>query len=245
MQWPDLLIAIGTYSQQEQADTSFTTTIPTFVSNAELRIYREMDLAGTTGQNRTLQTVAFSKTIDMTTMTGQNVEGTPVLFEYPVVVQGLSALVKNNWVPFQLTSQDFIDMVWPDETQSKAPDVGLAYYTMLDAQSAKIAPVPDAVYPLRVTGTWRPAPMSASNPVTYIGEHFPDMLLCAVMVEIMGYQRDFGAQSDNPQAAMSWAERYEQAKSSAKDEEAARQGLGPGFQPYRPAPLAGPQPNQR
>lgn len=242
MRWPDFLSALSYYAQQEQPDASFTAATPTFVNNAELRIYRDLDFAATSGQNTSLQTVAFSKTIDLTVMTGQTVAGTAIAYQFPVVVQNISARVGNAWVPFQLVSQDYLDMIWPNETVFAAPATGLAYYTMLDAQTAKIAPVPDSVYPLRVTGTWRPAPISAANPETWLSSNLPDLFFAAVMIEVMGYQRNFGAQSDDPRAAISWTQRYDEAKRSAMMEEAVRKGLGPGFQPFTPTPLANPPP---
>lgn len=243
MQWPDLVSQLSFYTQQEQADPSFTSATPTFVNNAELRIYRELDFMASSGQNLSLQTTAGSKTLDLTGMTGQTVAGgTPVAYPYPVVVQGIAARIGSRWIPFQLVSLDWLEMSWPDETRAAAPTVGLAYYNMLDNQTARLAPVPDLAYRLRVTGQWRPAPMSPSNPETWLGDNLPDLLFCAVMVEAMGYQRDFGTQAADPQAAMSWEARFEDAKRSALREEALRKGLGPDYQPYAPAPLAHPPP---
>ena len=33
---------------------------------------------------------------------------------------------------------------------------------------------------------------------------YPELLLCACMVFASGYQRDFGAQAEDPQKAVSW-----------------------------------------
>lgn len=240
MQWPDLVAACAYYVQQEQADSSYTAAFPTFVVNAELRIYRDLDLSAASGQNFSISTTAFSKTVSLAPMTGQTIQGTAVAFGYPVIVDEISAKVGNRWIPYQLTSLAWIDTVWPDETQSAPPAVGAAFYTMLDQQTARLAPVPDAIYQLRVSGMWRPAPMSATNPETYLGDAFPDLLFAGVMVEAAGYQRDFGAQSDNPQMALSWEARYQDALRGAKREEALKQGLGPQYQPMPPAPMAHP-----
>jgi hypothetical protein len=240
MQWPDLVAQLSYYCQQEQPDASFTAATPTFVNHAELRCYRELDFAAASGQNTSLATTALSKTVDLTVTTGQTIHGTAVAYQFPVVVETLAARVGNRWIPFQLTSLDWLDFVWPDETVSAPPVPGLAYYHMLDSQTARLAPVPDMIYPLRVTGTWRPAPMSADNPITWLGTYLPDLLFNAVMIEAMAYQRDFGAQSDNPQAALSWEAKYQDCKRNALREEALRKGLGPDFQPYAPAPLAHP-----
>jgi hypothetical protein len=242
MQWTDLVAALSFWTQQEQPDASFTAATPTMVNNAELRIYRELDFAATSGQNSSLQTVAFQNTVDLSAMTGQTISTAPVADQYPVVVESIAARVGNRWIPFQLVSLDWLDMTWPDLTLSAPPAAGLAYYSILDDRTAQLAPVPDLVYPLRVNGTWRPAPMSADNPQTWLGDHLPDLLFFAVMVEAMGYQRDFGAATENPQAAISWEARYGEAKRTAMREESLRRGLGPDYQPYPPAPMAKPPP---
>jgi hypothetical protein len=242
MQWDDLVAAVSYYVQQEQPDGSYTAAFPTMVSNAELRIYRDFDMAATSGTNTSITTTAFNRTVDLSPMSGQTIQGTTVAYGYPVIIEEIFAKVGNRWIPYTLASLAWIDSVWPDETQAATPTLGAAYYTMLDQQTALLAPVPDGNYQLRIAGTWRPAPMSASNPETYLGDAFPDLLFAAVMVEAMGYQRDFGAQSDDPRAALSWETRYQDVLRTAKREEALKQGLGPQYQPIPPAPMARPAP---
>jgi hypothetical protein len=107
---------------------------------------------------------------------------------------------------------------------------------MVDDQTGVLAPVPDAAYTLRVTGLWRPAPMSATNPRTWLGDNLSDLMFAAVMLEVMAYQRDFGAQADNPQAALSWEAEYQFRLHGAKREEALRKGLPVGQPPAPPGP---------
>jgi hypothetical protein len=116
---------------------------------------------------------------------------------------------------------------------------------MNDNQTAIVAPVPDLAYPLRITGTWRPAPMGASNPKTWLGDNLPDLLYAAVMVEAFAYQRDFSPTGDQPQAAMSWATQYNDLKRAALQEELLKKGMGPGYQPYPPAGPAAISPGAR
>jgi hypothetical protein len=241
MQWPALVDALARWMQQEQPDDSFTAATPVFVNNAELRCYRDLDLAASSGQNLSLSTIALSKTLSLVPMTGQTVNGTPVAYAYPVVVQGISARVGNRWVPYQLSSLDWLDYVWPDETAASPPSVGFAFYSMLDNQTARLAPIPDLVYPLRITGQWRPAPMTADNPQTWLWDNIPDLAFAAVMGEAIRYQRDFGPGAPDPQALPEWERTYNRCLMSAKAEEFVRKGLGPDFTPFQPAPMAHPQ----
>lgn len=238
MQYADVIAALSYWCQQEQPDASFTAATPTMLARAELRAYRELQLAITSDQNFSLQTVAFRKSLDLTQTTGATIGGTgAVAQQWPVIVEAIAARVGNRWIPYQLCSLDWLNLSWPDETQFAPPSLGNAWYAMLDPLTALLAPVPDAVYPLRVAGQWRPAPISASNPNTWLWENIPDLAFAALMIEAMGYQRDFGAGSDDPRAAVSWEQRYQQAKASAMLEEQLRQGLGPGYTALPPTPL--------
>jgi hypothetical protein len=243
MNWSDLVSTLAVYAQQEQADASFTAATPYFVQAAENRIYRDLDISAVSGVNYSLFAIPQSSIQDLSNMTGQTVLGTAVAYPYPVVVESLAARVLNRWIPYQLTSRDWLDYVWPDLTLTAAPVPGLAYYTVVDPVTVLLAPVPDQPYPLRIAGTWRPAPMSAGNPSTYLGTEYADLLFSAVMVEVNGYQRSFGAMADDPRAAISWEKRYSDNLATVRREEFLRQGLGVGFSPYAPAPMAGPPPN--
>lgn len=242
MQWTDLTNALGYYLQQFQnPPAEWTDSLPTIVNNAELRIYRDLDFLATRGQNSSLTFTAGNRVLSMAPMSGQTVAGFPTLNSYPVVVQGVAALVppNNGRVRFILTSIDFIDMVWPDSTITQEPSTALAYYALLDHETVVVAPTPDKSYVAQVTGTWRPAPMSAGNPDTWLGDNLPDLLFKACMVEATGWMRDFGQQSDDPKLAMSWEAAYQAAKMNALEEEQRRKGQDPGWAPYSPTPLSG------
>lgn len=240
MTYADLIVALGVYTQQEVADPSFTAATPTFITLAEQRILRRLDLAASSGENKSLSTSIGGKVLDLSGMTGQTVsDGTPLAYPFPVVVEAIAARVGPRWIPFQLVSLDFLNLVWPDDALQAPPAVGFAYYVMQDNQTALLAPTPDAAYPLRIGGQWRPAGISASNQTTWLSVFLPDVLIAAVILEAMLYQRDLG-DPQNPQGVAVWQAKYEDAIKSAATEEAVKKGLGPSFQPFMPAPLANP-----
>lgn len=243
MQYSDLIAALSFYTQQEAPDASFTAATPRFIEATEQRIYRELDFNETSGQNFSLQTTPQDRYVHLDAMTGQTVsDGTPVFQQYPKVVQSVAARVGNRWIPYQVATRNFVDMVWPDLTQTAAPVLGLAYYCTFDDHTLVLAPVPDMAYPLRIDGQWRPSPMSAANPATWLGTNLPDLLFAGVMAEALRYQRDFGAGSEDPQALPAWEARFQDAKRSALIESQLTKSQGPGYQPYMPAPLAMPEP---
>ncbi len=83
-------------------------------------------------------------------------------------------------------------------------------------------------------------PISADNSETWLSKFDPDLLFIACMVEATGWAQNFGAQSDNPQMALSWAKRYEEAKASVMELEQRRKSQGSGWQPFSSTPLAQP-----
>ena len=248
MQYSDVVNALGYYCQQYISPSAeWTASLPTILNNAELRVYRDLDFLATRGENATVSFTAGSRTLSMAPMTGNPLSSGDRLFNsYPVVVQGVSAIVPQGDAPqagtrvrFILTSVDFIDVVWPEEATTQAPSTALAYYALLDHQTIIVAPTPDKAYTAEITGTWRPAPLSSTNPSTWLWSNLPDLAFKAAMVEAAGWMRDFGQQSDDPKMAQSWEALYQEAKANAMEEESRRKGQDPGWQPFSPTPLSG------
>lgn len=234
--YTDLVSDLETYCAQSSSQPgtgNFASEVGTFINNAELRIYRELDFLSTRG---TSTSVACAAGMSSVSLGGMSVNGAPV---YPVVIQALSYVLPSGVrVPCELVSNDFIDVFWPNASTMATPAFGLARFAQLDHQTLTLAPTPDATYPLEITGTWRPILMSATNTQTWLGDNLPDLLLAASMVEASAFMREFGAASDNPQMAMSWEKHYQDLKASAMEEEQRRKSQDPGWSPYSPAPLA-------
>jgi len=248
MLWNDIVNQVGSYAQQEPAvaNPSFTLSLPTFTSSAELRIYRDLDFLSARGQNATVSFTTGSRTLSLAGMTGALIGGFPVQNAYPVVVQGIAAILPAATLPaagkrvrFLLTTVDFIDSIWPSEATTQAPADGQAYYAMLDHQTAIVAPTPDAAYKAEVTGTWRPAPMSPAQPESWLGDNLPDLLLKATLVEAFSWEENYQQTMAGGGASAYWEGEYQKAKQTAIEEEQRRRGQDPGWAPFSPTPLAG------
>lgn len=231
MQWTDLETALTDYLQQEPPSSDFTTALTTIVGNAELRIYRDLDFLATRGTNASLSTASGTFQYDLGNLTGQEVGTYPVAYEYPVEIEGIAIEVSSSWVSMRPVSLDFLQRMWPATATTGVPAAGLAWFAMLDHRNAVIAPTPGAIYPMRVTGRWRPAPMSSGQASSYLGDVYPDLLFNAAMIEGLAWQRDFGAAAADPRIALSWEERYQAAKATAIMEEARKSGHGRRTQP--------------
>lgn len=240
-----LVAAIDNYLEQDPSQPGtdqFAAAIPTFLSNAEQRIYRELDFLTTRQQVAQSTFTAGSRSLSLTTLSTGNYP------QYPIVVQGVAAILpasvsvpsSGTRIQYELTSLDFIDMAWPTEASTAPPSEEFAYFAMKTDQEVVVAPTPDQTYTAEVTGTFRPAPMSVSNTTTWLGDNLPDLLFFACMIEATGYLRDYGASSDDPRLAISWDKRFADAKASAMSEESRRKGEGTGWTPYSPSVLAQP-----
>jgi hypothetical protein len=107
--------------------------------------------------------------------------------------------------------------------------------------TVRFMPTPDQAYPVEFLGDIRPLPLSNANPETFLSVYYPELFLAACMIFAAGYQRDFGAQAEDPQRAQSWETQYGNLRMGVTLEAARMRGEGPGFTAAMPAPLAQPR----
>ena len=223
--------------------------LPQVIQYAELRLYRDPDLD-----------FLATRTTDVSQKTTRGFRSVPIPAQF-IVVEAVSLILPANTLPtiagaqrlpLLRTTRPWLDTVWPVESIVQPPAPFETYWAMFSEEEAAegddplpgpsaflIGPTPDDVYVAEVTGTFRPAPLSAANPQTFISIYLPDLMLSASMVFVAGFQKSYGQQSDDPRLAMSWEQIYQEQKRSAAVEEARKKSLSVGGSPYPPALLAG------
>ncbi len=246
MTYAELVTALEVLAMQLPPATAddFLAYIPTAIANAELRIYRDMsDLLASRGQNTNIAFTANSPLLSLNGLAAQVTapivfQGATLAYTNPVTVERVEALVTATapstglqWVSLLRSSLEFVQMTWPNTTLTAAPVFGSGYYCLLDDRTVLVAPTPDAAYPARITGTWRPATLSEANPSSYLSVSYPDLLLASAMLEITGYMANWGSQADDPKQAVSWLQMYGQRLAAAKAEEMRRRGMPPSAAP--------------
>jgi len=102
----------------------------------------------------------------------------------------------------------------------------------------RLMPTPDKSYTVELTGIIRPETLSPTNNETFLSTRHAELLLCACMVFASGYQRDFGAQAEDPQKAVSWDAQYKDMMQGVMVEQARLRGEGAGYTAQAPVPLA-------
>jgi len=233
MNYNDYIQQIATMSVIPVSDANYQIILPQMISYAELRMQRDLDFLSTQ-----ISTTAYSFTASNGTLTIPTSQFVvPQTFE---VIDG-----SGNSSPLLPITKEFIQNVYGSGSTTGLPQYFAVYggdtaTTGLTSQNIIVGPIPNSAYNVRLTGTVRSAPLSASNTTTFISVYLPDMFIMASMVYISAYQRNFGRQSDDPQMAQSYENQYQVLKSSALIEENRKKFEAAAWTSYSPAPAASP-----
>lgn len=231
MNYAEYVSAVETILVITPGNAKFASVLPRMIEYAELRMIRDLDFLQTVGTD-VVPLVAGNRSVTLPSEL--------VVVNSANVVTPAATLpddgVRN---PLQRVTVDFLNFAWPQASASSADQIP-QYYAMLDQWTAIVAPAPGGAFNFEVVGTFRPEPLSESNPTTFISTYLPDLFLAASLVFGAGYQRDFGSQSDDPQLAISWEQTYKSLLGGAAVEEARKKSMSEGWTPYMPVPIATP-----
>jgi hypothetical protein len=194
------------------SDPNFTTILPTAIDYAELSIYRDLDFVALHG-NFSMGTAAVGVST----------------YDVPSGFVVLETMFYGDLLPITPASQEFIRLCYagsangPPECFCVMGSAGGSNWT--PAMQVLLGPAPDQTYLLTAYGTNRQVPLSASNPTTFISENLPDLFWAASMIFFAGYNRNFGAMSDDPRQAISWEQEYQRLLKGAEREEIRKKFL--------------------
>lgn len=210
-------------------DANYLTALPNFIDDAEQRMYRDLDLLATVVRDTSGTLTANSRD-----------------FTFPqhiVVSEAMSVFTpvgtttnRNQLVP---ATREFIDAIYGSDLAPSTPSIP-QYYAMITDQTVIVGPSPDAAYKVELTGTVRPTPLSETNPTTYLTLYLPDLFFTASLIFAYGYLKDYGASTDDPNAAASWASHYDKTIQGAMTEEQRKKYAAAAWTSKQPAPLATP-----
>lgn len=191
-----------------ETDADFVAQLPTFIDDAEQRIYRDLDLlASSVTVNGTL--TANTRYFTLPTTGGIHF----------LVIDAINTLdnlgARHAAIP---ASREVIDYLWPYETAPSSSSVP-KLMARIDDGRVLFGPAPGAAFTAEVIGTIRPDALSVSNTTTYLASYLSDLFFAAAMISASAFMRNFGSQSDNPQMAVSWESQYQARIVSAKAEE--------------------------
>lgn len=221
-------------------DPYFIQILPAIIDYAEQRIYRDLDIQSTR-TNAIIQVSAVGNPI-------VQLPTNPAVY----VVESMNIQALGNGSPPPITTptlmtpvdKNFIEATFPPAYWTFAQGAPQFYYIQ-DQGTMLIGPAPDQLYSFFTTYTFRPTPLSATNPTTILTQIWPDLFLAASMVLASGYQKNFGSQSDDPKMAQSWESQYQTLLKGALDEEARKQNKSVVYGPMRASQFSGKAPTQQ
>ncbi len=224
--------SLATLMATQSTNTAFQTILPNCIQYAEFRIYRQLDILNTRYRDTSTICTPGERTITLpdTLVVPETIAIlTPAGSLPPVASRAILTAV----------SHDIIDMLYPSNgtAYQGQPEI----FAMIGQASALLGPSPDQAYNVEVFGTYRPLPLSASNTTTVLTELLPDLFLAASMVFMAGYQKNFGAQADDPKMALSWEDQYTKLMSFAESEEFRKKYGASSWSSRIPNPVANQQ----
>lgn len=204
------LATLANLMKTDPADLNFLQILPSCITYAENRIYREADFLSTVVRDSSASFTANSRNFTLPTANGVF----NVVRQINAITPVGSTAADGTRRPMTAISPEAMDMFWPSETAPTIPSIP-KQFAMLTESEVVVGPAPDEAYAAEVVGTITPTPLSASNPTTYLTLNLWDLFLAASMVFMTGYQSNFGAQADDPRSAMSWETQYQKLFASA------------------------------
>ena len=193
-------------------DTNFLTILPTIITNAELRLQRDLDLVDSTVRDSSFTFTLGTRNFTLPTSLGTFIVVEQLNVITPVGTTDPEQGTRNSLIPVSI---DTLDFLWPSSTGSTVPK----YYSMMNQDMPIVGPFPDQAYTVEVVGTCRFASLSSAVATNPLSVFFPDLYIAASMVEAAAYQRNFGAMADDPKMAQSWESHYNTLLKSAVTEE--------------------------
>jgi hypothetical protein len=216
-------------------DPAFTQAIPAIIDDSEQKIYRDLQLINTIARDASVALVAGNRNY---------IEPTNATTGPFVVTQQLNVITPAGTTNPELgsrkallpMSKEALDVLYPDSTGSGVP----IYFAPITQNSFIVGPWPDQNYTIEAVGTQRPAPLSPTNTTTLLSVYLPDLFLNAALVVSAGYQLNFSAASDNPQAGVNWLSEYNRGLKSAEAEEFLKKFQGQSWQSKDTSPTVQP-----
>lgn len=199
-------------------DATTNIFLPQAIQYAELRIQRDLDLL----QARVTRPYSL----------GSNGMALAISANDFLTVESMTVSAGGSTTPLLPASQEFIQNVYGDASVTGRP----AYFAMTGGDLATvgattlgvlIAPAADVSYSISAVGMTRMPSLysfanaaSAATGTTWLSTYLPDMLVVASMVFVSDYQRNFGANSSDPQMGTSYEQQYGELLAGAKAENA-------------------------
>ena len=169
MTYDELVTNIRNYTEVD-ANVFSTAVINTFITLAENRILRDIDLDVFTLE------VAGSMTSGNKFLTAPS---DILTHRYMMITSGTDQI----FLDFRDTS--FMKEYWPNGATTGTPK----YYSVWDQNTFYVAPTPNANFSVELGYIYRPAQLSPATPTTWISTNAPEALFYACLIQAYSYTK--------------------------------------------------------
>ena len=167
MNYTELSTAIQNYCNNNEA--TFVGTIPTFVKQAENRIYRKVNLP----VNYKNSSSALTATI--------NTFSVPDDFLVPVQLLITSG---NDKYSLEFRDKSFLNQAYPDTTVTGLPE----YYCIFNSTTIEVSPTPDQDYAIDLYYYGKPDSIVTAS-TTWLGDNADEVLMYGSLIEAYTFMK--------------------------------------------------------
>lgn len=213
---------IATMAVVPETDTNFIAIIPSMITYAENRIYRDLDLLNTIVTSTNFSLSANNPRLEITQGTFVTIQNMNVLTPFGQTNPNAPTATRNPVLP---VSKEWLQYVYGSSSNSDVPKFFAVYGGATyesggnTTQSFLFGPWPNQNYTLEIVGTVRPDSLSSTNTTTFVSLYLPDLFIMASMIYISAYQRNFGRIADDPNMAQTYEGQYQALLNGARVEE--------------------------
>lgn len=230
MTYASWLTTVANYAVVPETDPNFLQAAPSFIAYAEGRLYRDLDLLAT----------VVSDSVVLGADTRTFTLPTPTQGAYDIIDE-IKLFEDGNRTPIDPVSQSVVDTLWGASSSNGNTAQRPTMFAVTTDSLVTVGPVSGAPVTLEILGRVKPEPLSASNTETYLTQMFPDLFLIASMIQVAGWQKNFGAGADDQAAGGSWESQYQKLLVAADQTSARENFAGASWTSRRVEPTAIPQ----
>ena len=174
--YAEVVEQIRSYTETD-SNVLTTTIVNDFINQAELRIFREIDL----DVFRAYQFATLTQGNEFVTLPG----ATPSTMSFVRTASIYPSTGTDANVRTYLIQKDISYMTeyWPNRTSQNKPK----YYAMWDQNTIYLAPTPDTAYKIELALNRNETGLSTTNTTTWVSQNAPQVLLYACLIEAFKY----------------------------------------------------------
>jgi len=223
---------IATMAVVPATDPNFLAILPSMITYAENRIYRDLDLLTTVSTNSSYALANGTRSLTFA------IDAFITIQEVNVITPAGTTTPDNGTrVALLPVTKEWVNRVYGSSTNKSVPN----FFAMQTQNTLLFAPWSDGAYTLEIVGTVRPASLSAANTTTFISTYLPDLMIMASMIYIAAFQRNFSsAMANDPQMPVTYETQYQTLLKSATVEEYRKKFEAGGWTSMSPAVVATP-----